>query len=254
MKINFKLFLLITILAFVGCKSSKKISESGVEEKSARLVLKNFEKNQADFKTVNGRMKASYKSEDDSQSVSITYRIEKDKAIWMSAKYMGVLPLAKIYVTPERVQYYEKLNQTYFDGDFSIAKDFLGIKVDFQSLQNLLIGNAMFELDKREMLFNNSAYVFTQMIEKTLAYAAEINAENFRLKSQSLQNSNQESLEINYPKFQDIDKQKFPSKIELNAKKMDERVQIDIEYRTIIFDEDLSFPFSIPSNYTETKL
>lgn len=249
-----KLFILIFSVAFVGCKSSKQLSESGAKEKSARVVLKNFEKNQPDFKTANGRMKASYKSEDDSQSINITYRIEKDKAIWMSAKLMGVLPLAKIYITPERVQYYEKINQTFFDGDFSLAKDFLGIKVDFQSLQNLLIGNAMFELDKREMLFDDTDYVFTQMIENSMAYAAKINAKNFRLKSQSLRNSNNESLEINYPKFQDVNGQKFPSTIELQAQKLDERIQIDIEYRTLTFDEDLSFPFSIPSNYSEIKL
>ncbi|WP_127845851.1 DUF4292 domain-containing protein [Psychroflexus aestuariivivens] len=249
-----KLFLLILCLSFVGCKSSKQLSESSAKEKSARVVLKNFEKNQSDFKTVNGRMRASYKSEDQSQSISITYRIEKDKAIWMSAKLMGVLPLAKIYITPDRVQYYEKLEGTYFDGDFSLAENFLGIKVNFQNLQNLLIGNAMFELDKKAMLFDENDYVFTQMIENTLAYAAKINADNFKIKSQSLLNTKQESLEINYPRFQEVNGHNFPSVIELKAKKLDEHIQIDIEYKTLTFDEDLTFPFSIPNNYIEIKL
>lgn len=237
----------MVLITFLSCKSSKV--DGSAKEKSARTVLKNFEDNLADFKTVNGRIKAGYESGDDSQSISITYRIEKDKAIWLSAKVMGLLPVAKIYITPDRFQYYEKINRTYFDGDFSMAEEFLGVEVNFENLQNLLIGKPMYELKRNQMLFDDNAYVFLQNIKSILAYSAIIESKQFELKSQSLQNQKNESLEVDYSRFQSIGKNKFPSKLLMTARKGNEVVLIDIDYRSVIFDEELSFPFSIPGNY-----
>lgn len=248
---NFKKIGLV-VLAFtlvVSCKSTKTGKGAAAKEKSARVVLKTFEDNLFDFKTVNGKMKAGFESESSSQSISITYRIEKDKAIWMSAKVMGLLPVAKVYITADRFQYYEKINKTYFDGDFSMAEEFLGVEVNFENLQNLLIGRPMYGLKKNQMLYDNNAYVFLQNIKSILAYSAIIDNRQFEMKSQSLQNEKNESLKIDYLKFQSIDRKKFPSKLIMTAKKDDEVVIIDLEYRSVVFDEDLSFPFSIPSNY-----
>lgn len=240
---------LIIMIFLVSCKSSKVASGEGLRGKSARVVLRSFENNLTDFKTVNGKMRAGYESGSDSQSISITYRIEKDKAIWMSAKVMGLLPVAKVLITPDRFQYYEKINRTFFDGDFSMAEEFLGVEVSFENLQNLLIGRPMYDLQKNAMLFDDNAYVFLQNIKAILAYSAIIDGRQFEMKSQSLQNEKNESLEIDYFRFQSIGNKKFPSKLLMTARKDEEVVIIDLEYRSVIFDEDLSFPFSIPDNY-----
>ena len=241
--------ILIMCMVSISCKSIKTGATADTKAKSARLVLKNLESNLADFNTASGKMKASYSSEDDSQSISITYRIEKDKAIWMSAKVMGLLPVAKVYITPDRFQYYEKINRTYFDGDYAMAEEFLGVEVNFENLQNLLIGRPMYALKKNEMLYDNNTYVFLQNIKSILAYSAIIDEKQFEMKSQSLRNQNNESLDVEYNRYQSVDRQKFPSSIKLTARKDDEIVLIDIEYRSVVFDEDLSFPFSIPNNY-----
>jgi len=246
-------FFLGVLLMFSSCKSSK-IDGAAAKEKSARVVLKALENNQPQFSTANGRIKAGYTTEDEAQSIAITYRIEKDKAIWMSAKVMGLLPVAKVYITPNRFQYYEKINKTYFDGDFSMAEEFLGVEVNFENLQNLLIGKPMYELKRNQMLYNDEAYVFLQNISSILAYSATIDNRRLQVKSQSLQNSNNESLKVEYVRFQTIDTQKFPSKLLMTAKKDKEVVLIDLEYRSVVFDEELSFPFSIPTNYERIEL
>ncbi|WP_019037134.1 DUF4292 domain-containing protein [Psychroflexus tropicus] len=251
MKIRLKTLgvILGVLMILSGCKSTKTGANADTKAKSARIVLKNLENSLADFNTVSGKMKAGYKSEDDSQSINITYRIEKDKAIWMSAKVMGLLPVAKVYITPDRFQYYEKINRTYFDGDYAMAEEFLGVKVDFENLQNLLIGQPMYALKKNGMLYDNNTYVFLQNIKSILAYSAIIDEKQFQVKSQSLRNQNNESLTIEYDRYQSVDRQKFPSSIKLTAKKDNEVVLIDIEYRSVVFNEELDFPFSIPDNY-----
>jgi hypothetical protein len=246
--------LVMLFMVMGACKSTKNATNASAKEKSARVVLNNFEDNRPKFKTVNGRIKAGYTSVDDSQSINITYRIEKDKAIWMSAKLMGLLTVAKVYITPDRFQYYEKINRTYFDGNFAMAKAFLGVEVNFQNLQNLLIGQPMFELKRKQMIFDDDAYVFLQNINNVLAYSAMINNKDFILSAQSLRSQNNESLEVDYQKFQTINRKRFPSRIQMLAKKDEDRIVIDLEYRSMTFDEELSFPFSIPNNYERIKL
>jgi hypothetical protein len=240
---------LLVFLTSLSCKSLKSNSGIGLKEKSARAVINRYEDNFADFKTANGTMKAKYKAEEGSQSITISYRLEKNKAIWMSAKLMGLLTVAKVYITPDRFMYYEKINKTYFDGDFSMAEEFLGVDVNFQNLQNLLIGKPMFDLEKKQMLFDQDTYIFLQNIKNVLAYSASIGGRQFEMKSQSLRNQNNESLVIDYEGFQLINQKKFPSKIRMTAQNRDDKVIIDLDYRSVSFDEELSFPFSIPNNY-----
>ena len=232
----FHIACMLMLVFMMGCKSTKNAANASAKEKSARVVLNNFEDNSASFKTVNVRIKAGY------------------KAIWMSAKLMGLLTVAKVYITPERFQYYEKINGTYFDGDFAMAEDFLGVEVNFENIQNLLIGQPMFELKRKPMIFDDNAYVFLQNIKNVLAFSAIINSENFTLTSLSLRNPNNESLEVDYRKFQTVNQKAFPSRIQMLAKQKGDVLVIDLEYRSITFDEELSFPFSIPNNYERVKL
>src|SRR5690606_11694734 len=77
-----------------------------------------------------------------SQGVTVSLRVKKDEVIWLSAP----LSVIKIMITPDRVQFYNKLDNTYFDGDFSYLEELLGTKLDFQMVQNLLLGQAILDL------------------------------------------------------------------------------------------------------------
>ena len=76
-------------------------------------------------------------------------KIEKDKKIWLSASVFG-FPVAKGVITPDKVQYYVKINKTYFDGDFSEIQKIFGVPLDFTMLQNLLLGDRLFEMKAKK--------------------------------------------------------------------------------------------------------
>jgi hypothetical protein len=44
--------------------------------------------------------------------------------------------------------YYEKLQRTYFDGDFSLLSKWLGAELDYEKVQNILLGQAVLNLKK----------------------------------------------------------------------------------------------------------
>jgi len=134
----------------ISCKT-KIVEGSTAVAMSSKNIVKNHYEHEFDKKTINARLKAVYTESDNLQTVTIKLRLEKDKTIWMSGTMLGI-PFAKIIITPTNVQFYEKLNKTFFVGDFTLLSDFLGTDVNFEILQNLLIGQSILDLNKNPPL------------------------------------------------------------------------------------------------------
>ena len=59
---------------------------------------------------------------------------------------------------------------------------------------------------------------------------------------------------MTYPTYQTISGQVFVNEINIVANQNNKNTLIDIEYRSVEFNVDVSFPFSIPSGYDEIEL
>ena len=134
--------------------------------------------------------------------------MEKDKAIWISAP----LGIVKAYITPDRVSFYNKLENEYFDGDFSYLSDLLGTEVDFSILQNLLTGQAIIDLrqGKYDIGISNESYRLTpeeqDVLYKTLF---QVEPKNFKMALQQLsQPLEKRVLEIAYKNYQSLDNER----------------------------------------------
>lgn len=251
------IYLFAVSLILLGCKTSKPLSGKVSKDVSVRQLTKIHEKSFPAIKTLQARLRGSYTSKEESQSIAISARIEKDKAIWLSAKLAGIIPLAKVYITPNRVQYYEKIDQTYFDGDFELLSEWLNLPVDFDQVQNLLLGQAMLTAikGKYDLLYQEKEYKLTAQLNAFLSQTLLINPAHFRLNAQHYHNLGQaESIRINYPEYQKINDFWFPKKIDIQANKVNENTQIEIDYRSIEVNKPVSFPFEIPKGYKAIKL
>ncbi len=245
----------VFLALFISCKSSKVLTNGTIDENlSAKAIIRTHYQNQIDFKTLSGKMKIEYSDGDATQGVSVSLRMEKDKAIWMSAP----LGLVKAYITPDRVSFYNKLENEYFDGDFSYLNNLLGTELDFEKVQNLLLGNALFDLRKQkyEMEVMNENYQLkprkSEILFKTLF---QIEPKNFKIATQQLsQPLKKRLLEIVYTNYQKINKWILPNEVMITAIEKDAKNTIAIEYRNIEFDQKLSFPYKIPKGYKELVL
>ena len=185
---------LIVLLLFiaVGCKSSKQIASSSElnTKLTSKQIIKEHNKNEPKFKTLQARVKVEYVQGDKSQSHTINLRMEKDKTIWLSA----TLGIVRAIITPEKVSFYNKLDNTYFDGDFSLISDLLGTKLDFEKVQNILLGNAD---------IHEGSYVLSPKSQNTLFEIFYLlNPAHFKMDSQQLsQPLEQRMLEIDYKKY-----------------------------------------------------
>ena len=252
-----KIVALILLSVFViSCGSRKSTGKIMTKNAEAVSVIKKHYSTETQFSTVQGKLRAVYQDEEKSQSVTLSFRMEKDKAIWMSASILG-FPVAKAYITPERVSYYEKVSQTYFEGDFSLVSDFLGTPLDFQKLQNLLIGQAIYDLRAEEYNFTQSprGFQFVKDDQQLLKKMFLLNTSNFKAGAQQLvQEGESRGLTVTYDEYQVVDGLTFPENIRIIANEAGSSTNIDLTYRSLTFNEEVSFPFDIPSGYEEISL
>ena len=248
-------FLILVVILVSSCKSTKVVSGGSVDDKlSAKSVIKSHYQNENKFKSLNGKVKISYSDGESSQNVSVSLRMEKDKAIWMSAP----LGIVKAYITPERVSFYNKLENEYFDGDFSYLSDLLGTDVDFSILQNLLMGQAIVDLrdQKYTIDIDEGAYRLTPKLAGELYKTLfRIEPENFKMDLQQLsQPIEKRLLQISYVNYQKVDNEILPNEIKIKAIAKDKENNIDLEFRNIELNGTVNFPYSIPKGFTEIEL
>ena len=81
------------------------------------------------------------------------------------------------------------------------------------------------------------------------------NASHFKIISQQLaQEKESRMLQVDYLNYQEVDRQVFPEQIKINAVEGYEETRVSLEFKSIALNEDLHFPFKIPSGYDEIIL
>ncbi|MGB5820123.1 MAG: DUF4292 domain-containing protein [Saonia sp.] len=247
--------LILFVLFLSSCKSSKVLTDGSIDENlSSRTIIKSHYNNHLNFKTLSGRIKIDYSDGDSAQGFNVSLRLEKDKAIWISA----TLGLVKAYITPERVTFYNKLENEYFDGDFTYLSKLLGTELNFEKVQNLLLGQALLDLrdERYNVSVSNNTYQLKPKKQIDLFKALfQIEPRNFKMATQQLsQPLKKRILEITYRNYQEIGKRILPNEIAITAIDMDNRNLIDLTYKNIEFDKPLNFPYKIPKGFKEIVL
>ena len=251
-------YLLSAILLFflIGCKSKQSVATAAANDNTeVSKIINGHYANEHDFKTLNIRANAKYVDEKQSQSINAEIRIKKDEIIWINIKVLG-FPVAKALITPTKVSYYEKINNTYFEGDFSMLSNWLGTDLDFNKVQNLFLGKAIDDLTKDKWVSEVVEKMFKLSLPNSSDIAKEFYFEgaNYLLKKETItQASKNRNLEIRYPSFKEEKGMFLPNEINIKAEQKD-KVTIDIEYKNTTFNENLSYPFSIPSGYTAVEI
>ncbi|WP_231862356.1 DUF4292 domain-containing protein [Nonlabens marinus] len=242
-----RVFGLVLALVLISCGGSQKAAEKAVTTAAKTKIIKAHNLAVIDFNTIQSRLGVKYQDANRSHSLTVDLRMEKGKQIWMSVRVLGIT-MAKVYITPDRVQFYEKLQKRSFDGDFQLVSDFLGEELNFEQLENLLLGQVIEPLNSMDYRVDNNRYEFRQsgVIEKLFA----LRPSDFKVAQQSIsKKSENTTLDVQYLQYQTVSGKVLPEDITINANSNGNLVQVELQMNNVEFDQDLSFPFEMPDNY-----
>lgn len=241
----------IVLCLLFSCKTKAVLNEGKAnDELSSVKIIENNYKNKKGFSTLNISAGAKYRDEKNSQSVSAEIKIKKDEKILVIIRVLG-FSVAKALITPNEVKYYEKINNTYFQGDYQSLSKWLGTDLDFKKVQNLLIGEAIDDLSNSVFTSSilNKMYklnITDSITEKSFFFEPD----QFLLKNQQIiQTQKERMFEVNYSNFQEFSNTIMPSHLDINAIQKNEKTNISIDYRTVTFNEEVTFPYSVPEGY-----
>ncbi len=249
--IGFIILLFISLLS--SCKAKKAVIAEGKAstELTTNKIIDNHYANNKNFSTLYIKANASYKDEKQSQNVSAEIKIKKDEKILISIRFLGIT-MAKALITPKEVKYYDKINNNYFEGNYAGLSEWLGTDLDFQKVQNLLLGQAIDDLRKGEYksVIENKLYKLETAKESKTNKTFYFESEHFLVKKEEIfQIAQDRKLLVNYPDYKEFPEGILPLEIMIEAIQKGEKTNIDIDYKQFSFNEELSFPYSVPDGY-----
>jgi hypothetical protein len=250
---KFLKYILLLMIVLTSCKTKKNMIDANAiaKEISAKKVAKKHIAANFDKKTVDAKLKVNFNNGKINQSLTVNLLIEKDKVIWL--KGTRFITIFKAKITPTSVSYYSPFAKNYFEGDFSMIKQLLGVEINFEQLQNLFLGQSLLNVkeENQELQIVNNRYILSPEKQAELFdIFFTINPSHFKLDEQSIINvAKNLRLDVKYPSYNLINKVVFPSEINIRANTSDSFTDIDIIYKAVEFNTYLKMSYDIPNGY-----
>lgn len=252
-----KFLILIVMFALFSCRSKailtqQEATKSDKKENLSETIITNYYKNNLDFSTLYIKANAKYKDDNQTQNVTAEIKIKKDEKILVSVRFLG-FTVAKALITATSVKYYEKLGNKFFEGNYETLSKWLGADLNFFKVQNLFLGKPVDDLSKEKfMLLLTDKRAQLQNADAETAKSFVIDTKNFTLAKQEVKQVNQNRiLEIAYPEYQNTNQMWLPQTLDIYATAEAKKTIININYRSITVNEELSFPYSVPEGYEQ---
>lgn len=253
------LFLGMSLIAVFSCSSKKVVVSTDARGKEVsraeRLrIMRQVEARQLNFTTFSGRAKSRIVINRDHYDVTANVRIERDKAIWISVTALMGIEAGRVLITPDSVKIINRLQAEYVSKPFEYLYNFTNDELDFSSLQQLLVGNVVHQTTSRDSeIWTNGAGYSLQGQYNDLQYSAQLDTSYrpvFTLLKDAVRN---QQMEAYYADYQRAEGQIFPNQVKISIVAEGLKLQSEMNYSRLTYDEALDMPFAIPARYKEIQ-
>lgn len=273
LKMGFGLFLIVMIgMMGVSCRSAKKIT-TAISRKDTTLkkadtataedlhrdslvfiqqLYNHVLSKTIDCQSFSAKLKVHYEGSDGKDyEFNAFIRLQKDKMIWISINALLGFEAFRAVITPDSVKVLNKLDKIVQLRSVSYLQEISHLPFDFQTLQAIVLGNPIY-LDSNILYYRkedqgisilSSGPVFRNYLT--------LNKSDLSLKHSKLDDVDQlqtRYCDITYGDYERADTVLFSTyrKISVAEKA---RLDVELNFKNIRFNENLDFPFSIPKNY-----
>lgn len=261
------LYIISLVLLLSACKSTKKVGVKKLaNKKNLPILLERVEQNE--FKPDWMYLKASldFEKGETETGFKANIRMRRDSMIWISITPLMGVELARVALTPDSVKVVNRLEGTYFVGDYEYLNKTFDTEVNYPLIQALLLGNSL-SLEENEKLvasIDNGMYFLSGLKRRKLrkslekddvktpsdkVFSAWIDPITFKITKQSFVDFESDHfLEVNYLMFKEIEDNLFPHKTSITLE-AEEKVITEISYSGVYINKPKKMPFSISSKY-----
>lgn len=232
--------LLVGIIFFSSCKSRKK---SVAYEVNAESVA-SYWASAMNFENIEVRGKAALTINGKTNNVSMHLKMKKDSIVWGKFSLFGFG--ATVLITTDSFYMVDNINQSYVAYESSYLNNYLGFKADVGQLQNVLVGNAIFEKGRYKLSDRKNGLVANEGIATN---TLEIN-EAFRTLVSSIATSDTtQAASMQYNNYEIFERHLMPKVVTIALRKGTQNIEAVLNYQNVNANPNLSFPLKIPKGY-----
>ena len=266
------LLIFIAIALLASCRSSRTIGRAVGRKDSTTVVkpteantqkadtqqliqstLQQLQKNRIDFTTFSAKLDVDYKGTDGkSNDVNANIRMYKDSAIWISlnATLLSIEGL-RLLITKDSVKLLNKLEKTYAARGVSFLKETTSLPLNLYILQDLIIGNPVY-VDSNITRYSSGNGTVTLLslgsLFKNMLTLNETDKAIVHSKLTDVDLYHNRTADLNYAEYEDKKGPLFPTKRQIVVSERG-RLEVKLHFKNYTFNEEVSFPFSVPKNY-----
>ena len=212
------------------------------------------------FQYLNGRGKVHFKRKDSDMSANFNLRIRRDSAIWLSGSLLGIEGVRAL-LTPDSVRVVNRLEKSYFTGDYAYLSQLLNVPVSYQQMQDILLGDyqpapkgaqpvVKTEGDNQSVTYPRTPLVLEQLVSTATGRLQQLKVS---------ESAAQRSLTVGYSEFQQPTGTELPFAFTTHVVGQQggtESTSATLNYQKVeVGSGHLDFPFSIPKGYAkQTKV
>jgi hypothetical protein len=264
--------LLLILLVMLGaCKlkreTKKEIKGNVKQDEGVDFIFSKMKASQLDFRTLSMKFQATVESDKDK---SVTFngnmRIVKDRAMWLSLSAILGVEAFRVIITQDSVKMINRLNKTYFKGDYQLINNLLKSPFDFDMLQALVTGNDfsyyennIFKVGEDDLTYKISTLGRKKLknyvanaddMDKVLVQDMWIAPGTFKIVRQQIKEISKQNSKviIDYGDFEELGNQLFPKNVTVVVE-TEQKMSIFVKYEKVALDEEVTIPFTIPESY-----
>jgi len=261
---SFSFLFLLILLA--SCSTQRKIIKAPIKEEGADYLFRKLKEHELQYNWFTAKFSAEYANKGQTTSFNGQIRIRKDSVIWLSFSPALGIEVFRMMLTQDSVKFINRMNSTFFVGDYNFVNKYLNTNIDFDLLQSFLTGNdlSFYENEKFRAGIETGSYKLVTANRMKLKKFVRNSQENLRVLIQTIlidpesfkithavvkeirEPNNQ--LEAAYSAFEKVDNQLFPKDMSFNIS-ADNNLSVTVSFNKIIVNTVQLFPFKIPQSY-----
>lgn len=277
MRIFIGIFGLILMLA--SCSRTRDVQgERTVPARKTAELVEAVKQAELDCGWISLKYDVEVKMDKFDDSFKMYVRMNQDSVIWVSATYYAV-EVARFLFTPDTVKYMNRKTYQYYIGDYQYVNDKFNVDMNFNMLQDLILGNSasllMFDdeedVQKLRSSRRDGAYYLSflrkgqvrRALKKDDGYPEDmtlnvglwIDAKTMRAsKTEITEFDADRQVRAEYSDFQKACNSYFPYTVRFESVVENEHAKVKTSVLKLSTDKPQSLSFTIPEKYERIAL
>jgi stage V sporulation protein SpoVS len=266
--VKYLVLIFSSIIFFTSCKTSKIITKAIAPKDSTQIVIaKNIEdsikiadearsllaQSHIDFNTFSATAKVEIETAKGRQpDLSVKIKMQKDSAIWISIS--ATIFNAEVFraiITKDSVKLLNKREKEVQLRSIDYLTELTNIPFDLNTLQNLLLGNAVFFDSSKAVVKKFTGYMLIASLTqdfKNLTTFSTVKNSIEHIKIDDLDLMQNRTADFSFDNFEVVDGRKFAMERQIIASEKSKLV-VQMQFKQVEFNKELSISFSIPKGY-----